>query len=176
MHPLVGSILIKGVPDISAFTSGLQTGAISGRVLLRASSTLNQLEQNNRTSRSYQGPGWLDRRVDRVEPKGVLGDVRVRQALSLALDRTGIINSVYKGAALLPKWISNPGAFGYGKSVFNAAYNAAPTLKHDIAAAKKLVQTGRRDRQDVHHRYVQPAGRHLGRCRRLPGRSRRRSG
>jgi peptide/nickel transport system substrate-binding protein len=71
--------------------------------------------------------------------KGVLGDVRVRRALSMALDRHGILNSVYKGAALMPRWISNPGTFGYGRSVFNAAYSKAPVLKQDIAAAKKLI-------------------------------------
>ena len=45
--------------------------------------------------------------------------MRVRQALSLALNRQAIIDSVYKGAALMPRWISNPGTFGYGKSVFD---------------------------------------------------------
>lgn len=138
VHPLVGSILIKGVPDISAFTSGLQTGAISG-AFSYALSTLNQLDKNPNV-KVVQGPGWLTDAFIVSSRSGVLGDVRIRQALSLALDRTGIINSVYKGAAMLPKWISNPGTFGYGRSVFNAAYNAAPTLKHDIAAAKKLVQ------------------------------------
>ena len=34
-------------------------------------------------------------------------------------NRQAIINSVYKGAALMPVGIANPGAFGYGKSVFD---------------------------------------------------------
>jgi peptide/nickel transport system substrate-binding protein len=72
--------------------------------------------------------------------KGVLGNVKVRQALSLALDRQGIINSVYKGAALMPKWESNPGTFGYGKPVFDAAYASAPVMSQNLAKAKKLVQ------------------------------------
>jgi peptide/nickel transport system substrate-binding protein len=138
VHPLVGSILVKGVPDISAFTSGLQTGAISG-AFSYALSTLNQLK-NNPNVKVVQGPGWLTDAFIVSSRNGVLGDLRVREALSMALDRTGIINSVYKGAALMPKWISNPGAFGYGKSVFDAAYTAAPELTHDVAGAKKLVQ------------------------------------
>ena len=72
--------------------------------------------------------------------KGVLGNVKVRQALSLALNRQAIIDSVYKGAALMPKWESNPGTFGYGKSVFDAAYAAAPAMSQNLAKAKKLVQ------------------------------------
>jgi peptide/nickel transport system substrate-binding protein len=70
----------------------------------------------------------------------VLGNLKVRQALSLALNRQAIIDSVYKGAALMPKWMSNPGTFGYGKSVFDAAYASAPYLTQNLAEAKKLVQ------------------------------------
>ena len=70
----------------------------------------------------YQGPGWSTDAFIVSSFKGVLGNVKVRQALSLALNRQGIINSVYKGAALMPRWLSNPGTFGYGKSVFDAAY------------------------------------------------------
>ena len=137
VHPLVGSITIKGVPDIAAFTSGLLTGAISGAYSF-ALSTLNQL-QNNPNVKVAQGPGWLTDAFIVSSLDGVLGDVRVRQALSMALDRPGLI-SCYKGAALMPRWLSNPGMWGYGKSVFNAAYTAAPPLKHDLDAAKKLIQ------------------------------------
>jgi peptide/nickel transport system substrate-binding protein len=138
VHPMVQSILLKGVPDTAAFTSGMQTGAISGAYTY-ALSTLDQLRGSKKV-KVIQGPGWLTDAFIVSSRKGVLGDVRVRQALSLALDRHGIINSVYKGAALMPKWISNPGTFGYGRSVFDAAYNKAPYLAHDIAKAKKLVQ------------------------------------
>ncbi len=72
--------------------------------------------------------------------KGVLGDVRVRQALSLALNRQAIISNVYKGAALMPRWLSNPGVFGYGKSVFTKAYDSSPLMSYDLAKAKKLVK------------------------------------
>jgi peptide/nickel transport system substrate-binding protein len=88
----------------------------------------------------YQGPGWSTDAFIISSFKGVLGSLKVRQALSLALNRQGIINSVYKGAALMPRWLSNPGTFGYGKSVFTAAYDSSPVLTQNIAEAKKLVQ------------------------------------
>src|SRR5215469_178863 len=72
--------------------------------------------------------------------KGVLGSLKVRQALSLALNRQGIIDSVYEGAALMPRWLSNPGTFGYGKSVFAKAYSSSPVLAQNIAEARKLVK------------------------------------
>jgi peptide/nickel transport system substrate-binding protein len=138
VHPLVDQITIKGVPDVSSFTSGMLTGAIQGSFNF-ALSTLNQLKSSSKV-RVWQGPGWSTDAFIVSSFKGVLGDVRVRRALSLALNRQAIINSVYRGAALMPRWLSNPGTFGYGKSVFTAAYNSSPVLAQNLAEAKKLVQ------------------------------------
>jgi peptide/nickel transport system substrate-binding protein len=136
--PLVQSILLKGVPDVSSFTSGMLTGGIQGSYTLGLN-TLDQLK-NSKNVKVYQGPSWATDAFIVSSFKGVLGNVKVRQALSLALDRQGIINSVYKGAALMPKWESNPGTFGYGKPVFDAAYASAPVMSQNLAKAKKLVQ------------------------------------
>jgi peptide/nickel transport system substrate-binding protein len=138
VKPLVGQITVKGAPDISSFTSGMLTGAIQGDYAF-ALPTLDQLKTSSAV-KVYQGPGWSTDAFIVSSFKGVLGSVQVRRALSLALNRRGIINSVYKGAALMPRWLSNPGTFGYGQSVFAAAYNSSPVLTQNIAAAKKLVQ------------------------------------
>jgi len=136
--PVVQQILLKGVPDVSTFTSGMLTGGIQGSYSMGLN-TLDQLKNSKNVS-VYQGPAWATDAFIVSSFKGVLGDVRVRRALSLALNRPGIINSVYKGAALLPKWMSNPGTFGYGQAVFNAAYARAPYLSQNLTEAKKLVQ------------------------------------
>ncbi|HTW20976.1 MAG TPA: ABC transporter substrate-binding protein, partial [Mycobacteriales bacterium] len=104
--PKVGSILLKGVPDTSTFTSGLITGAVQGGYTFGLS-TLSQLENNKNVS-VYQGPGASTDALIVSNAKGPLGNVKVRQALSDALNRQSIINSVYKGAALMPRWIANP--------------------------------------------------------------------
>ena len=138
VKPLIGQITIKGTPDISSFTSGMLTGAIQGSYPF-ALPTLDQL-RNSSSVKVWQGPGWSTDAFIISIFKGVLGDLRVRRALSLALNRQGIISSVYKGAALMPRWLSNPGTFGYGKSVFTAAYDSSPVLTQNISEAKKLVQ------------------------------------
>ena len=138
VHPLVDQITIKGAPDISSFTSGMLTGAIQGDYAFGLP-TLDQLKSSS-TVKVYQGPGWSTDAFIVSSFKGVLGSLKVRRALSLALNRQGIIDSVYKGAALMPRWLSNPGTFGYGKAVFTAAYDASPVLTQNIAEAKKLVQ------------------------------------
>ena len=139
VKPLVRAILVKGAPDISSFTSAMLTGAIQGSYSAGGIATLNQLEHSS-SVKVYQGPGWSTDAFIVSSFSGALGDVRVRRALSLALNRKGIIDSVYKGAAVLPRWLSNPGTFGYGQSVFNAAYARSPVLTQNIAAARKLVQ------------------------------------
>ena len=136
--PLVKQITIKGAPDVSAFTSAMLTNGIQGSYSF-ALPTLDQLK-NSSSVKVYQGPGWSTDAFIISSFKGALGDVRVRQALSMALNRQGIINSIYRGAALMPRWLSNPGTFGYGTSVFAAAYNSSPVLTQNIAAAKKLVE------------------------------------
>jgi peptide/nickel transport system substrate-binding protein len=137
VHPKVHQILIKGVPDASSFTSGMITGGLQGGFTFGLA-TLTQLEQNKNVT-VYQGPGQSTDAFIVSNPKGVLANVKVRQALSDALNRQGIISSVYRGAALMPRWIANPGTFGYGKSVFTAAYDASPVMTQNLAAAKQLV-------------------------------------
>jgi peptide/nickel transport system substrate-binding protein len=138
VHPLVGQITLKGVPDVESLTAGLLTGAIQGTYAI-ALPTLGQLAHSSKV-KVWQGPGWSTEAFVVSSLKGVLGSLNVRRALSLALNRQAIINSVYDGTALLPRWLSNPGTFGYGKIVFDAAYNSSPVLTQNIAEAKKLVR------------------------------------
>jgi peptide/nickel transport system substrate-binding protein len=139
VRPLVGQITVKGVPDVATMTAGLETGAIQGAYAVGALPTLQQLKKSSAV-RVYLGPGWITDGFIVSNLKGVLGSLDVRRALSLALNRQGLINSVYQGAALMPRWLSNPGTFGYGRSVFGNAYDSSPVMAQNIAEAKKLVK------------------------------------
>jgi peptide/nickel transport system substrate-binding protein len=140
VHPLVDQITVKGVPQTETLTSGLLTGAIQGYYVANGGlPTLDQLRASS-TVRVYQGPGWQTEAFFVSSLKGVLGSLDVRRALSLALNRQAIIDSVYHGAALLPRWLSNPGTFGYGTSVFDKAYDSSPVLTQNLAEARRLVQ------------------------------------
>ena len=138
VRPLVGQITLKGVHDVTSLTSGLLTGDIQGTYGVGLP-TLNQLKGSSAV-RVNLGPGWSSDVLEIASLKGVLGNLNVRRALSMALNRQGIIDSVYQGAAQLPRWMSNPGTFGYGQSVFARAYASSPVLTQNIAAARKLVQ------------------------------------
>lgn len=137
VKPLVREIDIKGAPNDASLTSALLTGGING-VYAQGLTTLDQLRASKAVTITY-GPGYYTDAFIVSDLKGPLGDVRVRQALSLALDRKGLIDAIYKGTATIPKWISNAGTFGYGKSVFQAAYNSSPDMTQDLAKAKQLI-------------------------------------
>ena len=85
VHPLVGQITLKGVPDITSLTAGLLTGAIQGDYGVGLP-TLDQLKDSSAV-RVYQGPGWSSDVLEIASLKGVLGNLNVRRALSLALNR-----------------------------------------------------------------------------------------
>jgi peptide/nickel transport system substrate-binding protein len=138
VHPMVQQIVIKGVPDATSLTSGMLTGAIGGSYYFGLS-TLSQL-RDSKNVKVYEGPGWETDAFVVSATSGPLASVKVRQALSLALNRQSIISQVYDGAALTPRWLASPGTFGYGTSVFNAAYDSAPSMTQNLAAARKLVQ------------------------------------
>ena len=138
VRPVVGSILFKGTPDEAALTSALQTGDVNGLYSFSLS-TLDQLRQDSSVSVT-DGAGWNTDAFIVSSFDGALGDVRVRQALSMALDRQGIIDTIYKGAALMPKALSPPGTWGYGRDVFQAAWDALPDMTQNIDQAKQLIQ------------------------------------
>ena len=138
VKPLVKQIVIKGVPSAASFTSGMLTGAIQGSYYFGLPN-LKQLESSS-SVKVYQGPGEMTDAFIVSATSGPLASVKVRQALSLALDRQAIISNVYDGAALMPRWLANPGTFGYGKSAFDAAYDSSPVLSQNLTAAKKLVK------------------------------------
>ena len=138
VKPLVKQIVIKGVPDAASFTSGMLTGAIQGSYYFGLSN-LKQLESSSAV-KVYQGPGEMTDAFIVSATSGPLTNPKVRQALSMALDRQAIISNVYDGAALMPRWLANPGTFGYGTSVFDAAYDRSPVLNQNLAQAKKLAK------------------------------------
>ncbi len=138
VRPLAKQITIKGVPNAASFTSGMLTGAIQGSYYFGLSN-LSELEHSS-SVKVYQGPGESTDAFIVSATSGPLANVKVRQALSLALDRQAIISNVYDGAALMPRWLANPGTFGYGTSVFDAAYNSSPPLSQNLGRARALIK------------------------------------
>jgi peptide/nickel transport system substrate-binding protein len=136
--PKFTKMTLVGVTDDAALTAGLQTGAISGTYLANPLATLGKL-RTNPDVQVFQGAPFATDAMVVSATKGPLADPRVRQAISYALDRAGIINTLWHGAALLPHALEAQGTWGSAPEVFKAGYDALPALEPDLAKAKDLI-------------------------------------
>jgi peptide/nickel transport system substrate-binding protein len=67
-------------------------------------------------------------------------DKRVRQALSYAIDKPGILASTWGGQGEVVKSPSTPAMWGYEPAAFKSAYAKLPDFGLDMAKAKSLVK------------------------------------
>jgi peptide/nickel transport system substrate-binding protein len=134
----ISKITFKGYPDDAATTSAFLTGELGGYYVQQLT-TLDQLRASPEV-KVYTGPSTASDAMIVSSFKGPLGDARVRQALSMAIDRQPLIDQLYRGTAQMPRALSNPGTWGYAPDVFKAAWDALPEPKVDLAGAKALIQ------------------------------------
>ncbi|WP_176968620.1 ABC transporter substrate-binding protein [Amycolatopsis xylanica] len=137
LRPLAQEIAFRGVSDAATLTTGLTTGEIDGS-WITDTSNLAQLRRNPSIN-VHLGPSMETQYFIPANLTGVLGDVRVRRALSLAFDRRTYISATYGGDAFVPRMATNPGTWGFAKPAFRAAWDAAPELSQDLEQAKKLI-------------------------------------
>jgi peptide/nickel transport system substrate-binding protein len=135
----VQSLELRGISDEATLTSGLLTGEVDGYYSPGPLGTVKQLADSDKVT-LYEGPSFATDALAISATKGPLADARVRRALSLAMDRQAYINSSYKGNALLPRTLANPGTWGYGRGVFEADWDKLPQPDQDVDAAKRLVE------------------------------------
>ena len=73
--------------------------------------------------------------------KGVLGDVRVRRALALALDRPGMLKGATQGIGAVTDVMTTKLVWGTATpAATKSAFEDVTHYKQDVAAAKKLVE------------------------------------
>ena len=138
LHPRVHVLVFKGVSDDASLTAGLETGAVQG-TYPTALSTLAQLQRAKNLTVSA-GPSFGVDAMVISNLTGTLKDVRVRQALSMTIDRSAYIQAIYHGYAQLPRAEENPGAWGYGKAVFQRDWERLPVPTVNLAKARALVK------------------------------------
>ena len=123
---------------VNALTSGEAQGAY-----LDSPATAGPLQKSDKVQIA-QGPSTNVWSLIATE-RGALKDERIRQALSLALNRQGVAQAAFGGLAKPWKAPVGPGAWGYEEPTFSAAYEAlagapAQPSNEDLDKAKKLVQ------------------------------------
>ena len=124
VKPLVGAIEFVGAPDPIALSAALQSGDVDGYFAFASIPTLNELKQDSNVTVT-DGAGYqFDALLLAPREGSPLADVRVRQALSKAIDRQGYIDTVLAGAGQSAKSFAAPGTWGYARDVFEAGYDA----------------------------------------------------
>ncbi|MGW1007415.1 ABC transporter substrate-binding protein [Streptomyces sp. NPDC002520] len=130
-------VVFRFVHDPAAAVTGMLSGSIDGSWSLPPSS-LGRLSSSGKGTvyygRSTQG---FDAIV--MNDDGPLRDVRIRRALSMAIDRKGIIDAVVSGAGEPQKAPAVPGSWGYATKTYQKGWDALTVTERDLAAAKKLV-------------------------------------
>jgi len=127
--------------DESAIANSLKTGEADGAYLENAGAAVAFMGSSDVSV--FQGPStnaWVLETTDR----GALTDARVRQALSLALDREGIAAAAFSGLAQPWKTPVGAGAWGYEVDAFQQAFDAlegapAAPSADNLEAAKQLI-------------------------------------
>ncbi|WP_158647257.1 ABC transporter substrate-binding protein [Actinoplanes sp. ATCC 53533] len=126
--------------DNSALVNGLMSGQIQGAFNL-PSNLLDQLGSAPSGKVYLGGEGSTPVNLDLLMAKdtGPGADPRVRQALSLVIDRPAIAKTIFKGASDPLYKVVGPGLWGYERDTFRAAYQSM-VRQPDVPAAKALVE------------------------------------
>ncbi|HET6911150.1 MAG TPA: ABC transporter substrate-binding protein [Mycobacteriales bacterium] len=137
--PKVNQINFKVLSDENTVIEGMVAGQIDGAFNLSGKS----LKALNGTStiRVVSGPSYFVHFVGLNVSKPPFNDVRVRQALSYAIDKQGVLDSTWGGAGTLCKSPVTPSMWSFEQSQFKSAYDALPDFGLDLSKAKSLIKS-----------------------------------
>lgn len=124
--------------DESTIASALQSGSLDGTFQVPPAA-VSQLASSG-AGKLTLGASTEFFAVRQTERKGALSDLRVRRALSLALDRPAIARVILGGSGVPSLTPVQPAAWGYAPSVFRAASSALAKPAYDLERARRLVR------------------------------------
>lgn len=120
--PQLDRLEIYGVPDSIARLQGLMSGSVDVALALGPDDK-DTVESMGGTFRGWQSETVRTISFVLTEGPSPLDDVRVRQALNLAIDRHGIINELMGGATVPASQGTTPAAEGYNPGLAPIPYD-----------------------------------------------------
>ncbi len=137
LEPKVGTLTFKFVTDATTLTNALTSGAIDGTYEVPIQGISRLKEAGN----MYYGLSTNQGILQPIQAKGIVTNVKIREALSLAIDRAGIAKTIFQGLAVPSRAAVPPDSFSYATQQYQNWYEAVPTPPTpDLEAAKKLVR------------------------------------
>ncbi|MFE2978438.1 ABC transporter substrate-binding protein [Streptomyces sp. NPDC059258] len=132
-------VVFRFLTDPSARTNALLSGEVDGGYLIPTESYA-RLRQSS-TGTLHFGEGLSTVNVSVTDLEGPLGDLRVRRALSLALDRSGFVRAGLGGAGTATGSLTTRAAWAdASERVREAAFDGLPPSEPDLATARKLIE------------------------------------
>ncbi|OPC76565.1 peptide ABC transporter substrate-binding protein [Embleya scabrispora] len=137
--PKAKTVEFKFLTDPSARTNAMLSGEVDGGFLIPTESY--QRLRAGGVGTLYAGEGLSTVNVNVTSMKGALGDVRVRRALSMALDRSGFVKTALAGNGTVTNSITPKASWtGSSPQVPADAFDKLPPSAQDIDGAKKLIE------------------------------------
>lgn len=125
--------------DPSARTNAMLSGEVDGGYLIPTESYARLRGSGMGTL--YFGEGLSTVNVNVTNMKGPLGDLRVRRALSLAIDRTGFVKAGLAGAGTVTNSLTTRAAWAAAPDATRkTAFDGLPPTGQDIEQAKALIK------------------------------------
>jgi peptide/nickel transport system substrate-binding protein len=125
------------IQDPAARVNALVSGSVDGGYMV-PSSAFARL-RNTPQGKLYFGPNTGSYLLGITNMQGTMGDLKLRQALSLAIDRDGLIKAASSGVGVTPKGLTPITAWGLVPDKAPGYYATLPPVGRDLTEAKKLV-------------------------------------
>lgn len=134
-----GEVVFRFLTDPSARTNALLSGEVDGGYLIPTESYA-RLRESDAGALSF-GEGLSTVNVSVTNLKGPLGDLRVRRALSLAMDRTGFVRAGLGSAGSATGSLTPRAAWaGAPERTRDAAFDDLPPTEPDLTEARELIE------------------------------------
>ncbi|MBD7996632.1 ABC transporter substrate-binding protein [Arthrobacter sp. Sa2CUA1] len=133
-------VTFRMLPDANARTNALQTGEIDGGFMI-PSNAIDLLKANEDAGTLYFGTDTSVQSMVFTDLEGTFKDVRVRQALMMALNRDALINAAEQGYATGTDALTTRNVWNEASpETVDAAFEALPSLPYDLEEAKRLIR------------------------------------
>ncbi|WP_415953400.1 ABC transporter substrate-binding protein [Streptomyces sp. KLOTTS4A1] len=132
------SVKFTFIEDAAARANAFLSGTADGGYMV-PSSSLAQLRSSSKGTVHF-GPNTAAANLAVLDFDGPLGDLRVRRALSMALDRKNIVKAAAGGIGEPAKAPAARGAWALAPEKTEAVFDALPEPAYDIEGAKKLIE------------------------------------
>ncbi|MGW6707197.1 ABC transporter substrate-binding protein [Streptomyces sp. NPDC054956] len=138
LAPKSDGVKFTFIEDSAARTNAFLSGTADGGYMV-PSSSLAQLRTSGKGSVLF-GPNTGAANLAVLDFNGPLGDLKVRKALSMALDRKNIVKAAAGGVGFPAKAPAARGAWALAPEKTAGLYDSLPEPVYDVKAAKELVR------------------------------------